>query len=356
MRAADNAVARAPAPAVPPGERTLAEKVAFLSTPRAYPGHPRRVQAVETHMSWVFLTPSHAYKLKKPAFLDHRDLRTVAARRVHARMEIALNRRLTEGVYLGAVSLAVDAGGMHLDLGGHAVDWLVWMRRLPPARMLDALVARGRAGPAEAHALMAVLGPFYRDSPPEPMAPPELRLRIADALAANVRALCEAGAGLPAAQVEDAGERQLAFLDTHADAFDRRVLDGRVIEAHGDLRPEHVCLETARAQVIDCLEFDRRLRLLDPAEELGFLALECERLGAPGLREPLFAEYAEYTGDRPGERIVDFYQSHHALVRARLAVGHLAEPGRDDRAKWTARAAEYLALARAHLARVDGGR
>jgi uncharacterized protein len=74
-----------------------------------------------------------------------------------------------------------------------------------------------------------------------------------------------------------------------------------VIEAHGDLRPEHICLE-AEPQVIDCMEFSRDFRLLDPADELGFLALECERLGAPELKRTIFSTYTEVTGDSPPAR------------------------------------------------------
>jgi aminoglycoside phosphotransferase family enzyme len=334
---------------VAPSDPSLEEKVAFLSDPAGYPGRVRRVQTAETHMSWVFLTVNHAYKLKKPAFLDHHDLRTVAARRAHCRMEIALNRRLTEGVYLGAVSLTVgDDGLLRLDLGGHVVDWLVWMRRLPAARMLDALVARGRATPEDVRSLMDVLGRFYRDCPPEPIRPPEFRARFAMRIAQHVRDLCADGAGLPTSLVEELGEQQLAFLDTHAELFDRRVTEGRIVEGHGDLRPEHVCLEEPRAQVIDCLEFDRELRVLDVAEELGFLALECERLGGPQLRQWIFDAYADFSGDLPDPRLVDFYQSHHACVRAMLAVWHLREPRGNGHRKWINRAKKYLALARSH--------
>ena len=67
--------------------------------------------------------------------------------------------------------------------------------------------------------------------------------------------------------------------------LDSRAARGCVVEAHGDLRPEHVCL-LPEPQIIDCLEFSRDFRILDPADELAFLALECERLGDPGRHHP----------------------------------------------------------------------
>jgi aminoglycoside phosphotransferase family enzyme len=44
----------------------LDEAVAFLRRPDSYPEAVGAVEAIETHMSWVFLAGAHAYKLKKP--------------------------------------------------------------------------------------------------------------------------------------------------------------------------------------------------------------------------------------------------------------------------------------------------
>ncbi len=118
-----------PPPAVDPD---LAAKVAFLSRPGSYPEPTLRVDAIETHMSWVFLTDRHAWKLKKPVRYDYLDFSTAAVRRQHCIEEVRLNRRLTSGVYLEAVPLTQNADGQ-LSFGPAAtvVDWLVRMRRLP---------------------------------------------------------------------------------------------------------------------------------------------------------------------------------------------------------------------------------
>ena len=89
--------------------------------------------------------------------------------------------------------------------------------------------------------------------------------------------------------------QQRKLLEQRPELFDERAQAGRIIEAHGDLRPEHICLE-AEPQIIDCLEFSRELRILDPADELAFLALECERLGAPAFAATIFETYTEDHG------------------------------------------------------------
>jgi aminoglycoside phosphotransferase family enzyme len=143
---------------------------------------------------------------------------------------------------------------------------------------------------------------------------------------------------------------QQAVLQRDAALFDDRVRRGRIFEGHGDLRPEHVSLGDP-PQFIDCLDFSRDLRVLDAADEIAFLALECERLGAPEAAHRICADYGEICGDVVPVRLVRFYQSHRATVRARLALRRLHEPGVRDPAKWAERIADYLRLAAAHVAR-----
>jgi uncharacterized protein len=75
----------------------LAAKVAFLRLASTYPEHTDSVEALETHMSWVFLTDSHAYKLKKPVRYDFLDFSTLASRRRDCEDEVQLNRWLAQG-------------------------------------------------------------------------------------------------------------------------------------------------------------------------------------------------------------------------------------------------------------------
>ena len=63
------------------GDTALAAKVLFLAQPASYPEPTLRVDTVETHMSWVFLTDRHAWKLKKPVRQSYLDFSTEAARR-----------------------------------------------------------------------------------------------------------------------------------------------------------------------------------------------------------------------------------------------------------------------------------
>jgi aminoglycoside phosphotransferase family enzyme len=120
-----------------------------------------------------------------------------------------------------------------------------------------------------------------------------------------------------------------------------------VVEGHGDLRAEHVCLEQP-VTIIDCLEFSRDLRLADPAEEMAFLSLEVERQGRRELAARLLCDLCVVGHAPASEAILEFYRSHRATVRAKLAAWHLDDPEFPDSRPWTRRANSYLADAQRH--------
>jgi aminoglycoside phosphotransferase family enzyme len=325
---------------------TTQDTVDFLSRCDAYPERPGAVERVETHMSWVFLTDRHAYKLKKPVRWDSLDFSTPALRKRDCEEELRLNRRLAPDVYLGVVPLTQDTRGkLALGGGGVPVDWLVHMRRLPGARMLDWMIATG-VEEADVRPAALLLARFFAQAPAIESSGAAYRERLAEGTRGDERELCRREFALPADRVRSLATAQLAFVEKRAALFDDRVRDGRIVEGHGDLRPEHVCLAEPPS-IIDCLEFSPALRALDPADELAFLALECERLGRPVVGRWFFDAYLEVTKDAPPAELVAFHRRYRALRRAKIAIWHLQTPDAHDTARWRTRALAYLDLATA---------
>jgi uncharacterized protein len=323
----------------------LAAKVRFLLRPASYPEPTRSVTAVETHMSWVFLTDRHAHKLKKPIRLTFLDFSTLERRKYYCEEEIRLNRRLAPSVYIGTVPITAGTGGaMSLGGTGAVVDWLVKMNRLPAARMLDQAIRRGSASADDIDRLARRLAMFYRAAPFVAITAADYRRRFETWVAENLDELRRCEAILPAGPVERVHSIQLDLLRDMPELFENRALEHRIVEAHGDLRPEHVCLGTA-PEVIDCLEFNREFRLLDPVDELAFLGLECEMLGAPDIGNRVLSRYCQESGDDPPPRLLSFYKSYRACLRAKIAAWHVCVPDGRDVAKWPALADRYLALA-----------
>ncbi|SCZ49090.1 hypothetical protein [Thiohalomonas denitrificans] len=329
----------------------LAHKVAFLRQPETYPATVERVEAIETHMSWVFIAGGDVYKLKKPVRYSYLDFRTLDARHQDCLEEVRLNRRLADGVYLGTLPVTARSdGGVSIDGGGRIVDWVVHMRRLPRERMLDRRIQSGELDADELRPVAERLADFYRQLSPVEINPEEYRHRFADDIDENRRELMDPEFGLPAMQVKVLCDAHDQFRQQNASELDRRVADERIIEGHGDLRPQHVCL-TEPPVVIDCLEFNRGFRILDAVDELAYLAVECERLGADWAGTQLLTTYSGITGDQPEPALVDFYASFRATLRAKIAIWHNRDDDVNNPDKWVQRARQYLALAEHHAKR-----
>jgi len=331
-------------------DQGLAAKVAFLCRPEAYPEPTARVEAIETHLSWLFLTEQHAYKLKKPFRRNGIDYSTPATRRLNCRRELRLNRRLAQDIYLDMLALTRDAaGGLALGGAGRRVDWLVRMRRLPSALTLERGLQAGTIGADDARRIVARLVPFFASAPRVRATAAGYRHRLSKAVAAAAAQLGRPEFGLAAAGIGALAATLDWFLATHGELLDARARAGRIVEGHGDLRPEHIYL-TSPPTIIDCIEFDRDLRLHDPVDELAFLAMECDRCGRPELDAWLFAAYRELAGDEPPRPLIEYYKGYNAFKRARIAIWHLEDPETGPRQHWIERANDYLARARRHLA------
>lgn len=331
----------------------LDEKVAFLASPAAYPEADGHVETIETHMSWVFLTEGHAYKLKKPVRYDFLDFSTIAARRDDCAAELVLNRRLAAPVYLATVPLTLtDSGRLRLGGDGPVADWLVKMRRLPARQMLDVAIAERRVDAADVARFMRVLTDFYRRAPLAGGAARAYREAFARAARSQCAELCKPVYGLPNPLVERITAAQLRFVARHAALLESRA--ARVVDGHGDLRPEHICL-IDEPVIIDCLEFDRALRLLDPVDELAYLALECERLGAADIGAQVLTHYGQASGDEVPDVLIHFYKSFRACLRAQIAIWHTIDGLVRDHTHWQQRAHDYLALAEKHALACEPG-
>lgn len=327
----------------------IEEKIAFLRQPDIYPDRPKRVEVVETHMSWVFLTERLVYKLKKPVRYEFLDFSTVEARQKDCEWEVNLNRRLAGQVYLGTVPLTIrEEGGLQLGGDGQAVDWLVQMHRLPAERMLDAVIRKGTVDAGDMRKLSQVLTDFYRHSVPLLISPIEYRRRFEEDIQSNLVELSANRYALPKAQVERLAAAQRQFLTEQGGLLEQRARDRRIIDAHGDLRPQHICL-TAPPVIIDCLEFNREFRILDPVDELAYLSMECERLGAAHIGEEILGYYGEAAGDACPVELIGFYKAFRACLRAKIAVWHIADHQVQDHQRWLGLAQTYLDLAERFL-------
>lgn len=334
---------------VPEGKPILpgiGDKVAFLS---ALPGVE---EVVETHLAYVFLTADHALKLKKPVCIGHSDCRTLASRERAVAKEIWLNRDLAAGIYLGRLPLCWTVSGLKIGGDGPVVDWLVQMKRLPRSALLDGMLRQGRfPAPEQVDALADRLIAFYRRGMKRKLPRHLHALHIERAFATNARHLRELASHLP----HPAGLAVLGELAESLRMLRPEILSrgrgGMVVEGHGDLRPEHVCLIDPPV-IFDRAEAALELRVVDIWEECMFLGAECALAGYTAQGGRLADALIAAGIDPPSPLLLIAYVQLRLLTRARLSLDHLRDRPPSCRQDWPRKAQHYLDAAAA-LGRMD---
>ncbi len=292
-----------------------------LRNPAVFGGGCRAVEVVETHISWVLLTGTHAYKIKKALTLPFLDFGSLAARRRFCEEELRLNRRLAPALYVDVAAITGSAAQPVIDGPGPAIEYAVRMHQFDPSALLSRVAARGELAAADIDALAAAVATFHERiavAPPEgEHGRPEEILRFADD---NFRQIAAAG--------DDFGEHaSLARLRAWTrreyvalrPVFDERRRAGCVRECHGDLHLANVARIDGAITIFDGIEYSAPLRWIDVASEIGFTVMDLEDRGQRAFAHRFLNAYLETSGDYGALAVLRFYVVYRALVRAKVA-------------------------------------
>ena len=292
---------------------------------------------VETHISTVFFSVERAYKLLKPIRTSFLDFSTAEKRIAAVDNEVSLNRRMAPDVYLGTADV---------EEFGDLVDRMIVMRRLPDDRRLTRLVASPDIDDMLRLIVRAVAA-FHAAEPPIPDA---VEIAGRDAVAANWEdnvADMESLVGEVFDEAEFARVNDLSrrYLKYSHQLFSERLARGFVRDGHGDLTADDIfCLDDG-PRILDCLAFDRKLRVADVLCDIGFLAMDMDRLAGPTAAAAVWHYYAEFSNEHHPASLAHHYVAYRAHVRAKVAtIRH-----RQGAAGAASSARSYLHLCLRHL-------
>jgi len=320
-------------------------------------------EVVQTHLSTVFLTPERVYKFRKPVDLGFVRFASREERNADCLREVELNRRLAPDVYVGVAPLLAEGGALalgpvaeklHDGADGSPAEHCVVMRRLAEERSALALLRAGALGVDDLDRLAERLARFHAEvglGAPASFTPDAWHEACVRPVRENFEALERDGVDAVDPGVLDrVAKRARAFASQAAERLERRRRDGRAVDGHGDLHLDHVWIEHDGAEpiAIDCLEFAERLRHIDVASEIAFPVMDLAYRGHPALAARLLGSYAAATDDYDLFRVVDFFASYRAAVRAKVAA--IAASEEEIPAEQRRRA---QGSARAHLEQAD---
>ncbi|HTV95506.1 MAG TPA: AAA family ATPase [Steroidobacteraceae bacterium] len=289
-----------------------------LLLPSAYPHEVGEIRLRETHVSWVVLTGTIAYKLKKPIKLDFVDMRLLSQRRTLCQEELRLNRRLAADLYLDVVPITRDDRGAHVGGSGEALEYAVRMKQFEAAQELPALLARRDVSYTEMAALARRLADFHGGAPRcEDIGDLDHGERTSRSILGTLATLiAHRPAHIGAAELAHLIDWTHDTLHALSSSIAERQAGGFVRECHGDLHAGNIVRWDETLTPFDCLEFDRALRCIDVVSDIAFLFMDLVSHRREDLAHQFLSSYLEVTGDYAGIRGLPLYAVHRALVRA----------------------------------------
>jgi aminoglycoside phosphotransferase family enzyme/predicted kinase len=298
--------------------------VASLLRPEAYDHPVAEIQLQETHISWVFLTGTYAYKLKKPVDYGFVNFSTPERRQHFCQEEVRLNRRLASNIYIDVVAVHGPPERANCWGDGLVIDHLVRMHQFPQQSMLGAVLARGELRDEQIDQLADDLARFQAAAAIAPAGGPYGSAKaVRDPVQANFATL-EASKLLASDPRAAAGLERLRQWACEEwprlePRFQQRLASGRVREGHGDLHLGNMVVLDDRITVFDCLEFSDTLRWIDVISDMAFLVMDLQEHGQARLAMRLLNRWLEQTGDWEAMELWRWYGCYRALVRAKVA-------------------------------------
>jgi aminoglycoside phosphotransferase family enzyme/predicted kinase len=294
---------------------------AALADPSTYPLGAADLRVVETHVSWIALAGEFAYKLKRPVELSFLDYSTLPRRIESCEVELRLNRRWAPALYLDLQWLAATDTGAAFGADRSAgAEPAVRMRRFDRREELAALVVRSTVSAGELRALGERLAGWHAAAPAVDADAPWGGPGPAFAAALeNFAALREPGTPIDVRRIQRLERWTRATHRALAAWFQARRAAGRVRECHGDLHTRNVVRHDGTLTPFDGIDFAPRLRWIDVASDVAFLAMDLERLGRTDLAHAFLDGWFAASGDYDAARGLPWLVAYRALVRAKVS-------------------------------------
>ncbi len=293
--------------------------IASMNNPFVF-GHPvRYIRLIETHISWILLTGTFAYKIKKPVDFGFLDFSTLEKRRHYCEEELRLNRRFAPQIYLDVIEIRGSETRPRIDGSGNVIEYAVKMIEFPQSCLLSSHAGNHELSPRIIDAVADRISEFHAGS--------DRAAEESDFGSANLAArwseenLVHIATAIPPEYLPNGYfelKRWYRENDWLLQAIEDRKAAGFVRECHGDLHLGNMALINDEITLFDCIEFNPELRWIDTISEVAFVAMDLHARGYPEYCWRFLNRYFSHSGDYAGVQLLRYYFVYRALVRAKV--------------------------------------
>ena len=318
-----------------------------MLNPETYPESTGKIDLIQTHISFVFLTEKYVYKIKKPVNFGFLDFSTLEKRRVYCQKELEINRRLCPEIYLQVVSIN-KTERFKICGDGETVEYALKMKRLPQNRIMTQLLGEGKIDKNVIDDIAKIVAKFHAEAQTNAEISEFGGLAIVKTNWDENFAQTKKYIGQTISKIDyDFTKNKIdVFLAQNQALFESRIKAKRIRDCHGDLHSGNIFV-TDKICIFDAIEFNDRFRYSDVASDVAFLAMDLDYQKRTDLSDYFIAQYVGYSKDSQLKQMLPFYKCYRAYVRGKVMSFRLDDPNikTEEKTSATKEASAYLRLA-----------
>ena len=284
--------------------------------------HPvDHIELVETHISWVFLTGSFAYKIKKPVDFGFLNFTTLEQRKYYCEQELLLNRRFAPDIYLDVIPITESGHNLSLAGAGEIIDYAVKMKQFDHNCLFEKLLKKNQIEPGHIDDLSDVVAEFHDriniagadvnfGSTSEVIKPVEENFSILSRILTDSK---------DQEVLQSLNDQMRSMFKSICPQLRARKKEGHIRECHGDLHLGNITLIENKILLFDGIEFNDSFRWIDTISDCAFVIMDLQDHGQTVFANHFLNRYLLKTGDYSGLAVLKFYQFYRATVRAKVA-------------------------------------
>ena len=321
--------------------------VEALLNSQAYPEEAGKVELIQTHISFVFVTKNFVYKLKKAVNFGFLDFSTLEKRHFYCEKELELNRRLCADVYLEVVAIN-KSNIIRIKGNGEIIEYALKMKRLPQQRLMTLLLKDGKVNNKTIDELAKIIAEFHSKARNGSEINDFGSLKIVKTNWDEnfAQTLNYVNQSISQADFEFIQSRINDFMEKNNSLFKNRIKNHKIRDCHGDLHSGNIFI-TDQICIFDAIEFNDRFRYSDVASDVAFLAMDLDFQNRSDLSNYFIDRYIIYSNDQELIKVLSFYKCYRAYVRGKVISFKLDDPNVADAEKKAAlkEAQAYFRLA-----------
>lgn len=323
------------------------EVVTALLKPETYPQDIDKIELIQTHISFVFLTTKYVYKVKKAVNFGFLDFSTLEKRRFFCEKELALNKRLCPDIYLEVVPIK-KSNSIKIKGSGETVEYALKMKRLPQERIMTVLLKENKVDKKNVDEIAEIVSEFHSKAQTNTEISQFGSLKIIktnwnENFAQTTKYIDQT---IPQAEFQLVQNKINNFITKNRTLFESRIDDKRIRDCHGDLHSGNIFI-TEKICIFDAIEFNDRFRYSDVAADVAFLAMDLDFQQRCDLANYFLERYLAYSKDLTLTQLLTFYKCYRAYVRGKVISFRLDDPNitSQEKASATTEAQAYFKLA-----------